>query len=161
MYMLKVSAITLDPAGSRLLTGSFDYEIKFWDFNSMDANHRAFRTLQPFESHQIKSAQYSITGDMILVTAGNAQVGMIDDGDDGGDDGDGDGDDGGGDDDGDGDDGDSNDGDGDDGDDGDSNDGDGDDGDSNDGDGDDGDDGDSNDGDGDDGGDGGDDNGDE
>ena len=40
----------------------------------MDASRRAFRTLQPFECHQIKSIQYSITGDAILVAAGNAQV---------------------------------------------------------------------------------------
>lgn len=40
----------------------------------MDATHRAFRTLQPFECHQIKSAQYSITGDCILLTSGNAKV---------------------------------------------------------------------------------------
>ena len=40
----------------------------------MDASRRAFRTLQPFECHQIKSIQYSITGDVILVASGNAQV---------------------------------------------------------------------------------------
>ena len=40
----------------------------------MDASRRAFRTLQPFECHQIKSIQYSITGDVILIAAGNAQV---------------------------------------------------------------------------------------
>ena len=49
-------------------------QIKFWDFNAMDASRRAFRTLQPFECHQIKSVQYSVTGDTILVAAGNAQV---------------------------------------------------------------------------------------
>lgn len=42
----------------------------------MDASRRAFRTLQPFECHQIKSIQYSITGDAVLVAAGNAQVMM-------------------------------------------------------------------------------------
>ncbi|XP_031554447.1 WD repeat-containing protein 70-like isoform X2 [Actinia tenebrosa] len=73
-----ISAITLEPSGSRLLTGSHDYEIKFWDFNSMDATHRAFRTLQPFECHPIKSAQYSITGDCILLTSGNAQAKVLD-----------------------------------------------------------------------------------
>lgn len=42
----------------------------------MDASRRAFRTLQPFECHQIKSIQYSITGDAVLIAAGNAQVMM-------------------------------------------------------------------------------------
>ena len=49
-------------------------QVKFWDFNSMDSACRAFRTVQPFECHQIRSAQYSITGDCVLVAAGNAQV---------------------------------------------------------------------------------------
>ena len=49
-------------------------QVKFWDFNAMDASRRAFRTLQPFECHQIKSIEYSITGDAVLVAAGNAQV---------------------------------------------------------------------------------------
>ena len=40
----------------------------------MDASRRAFRTLQPFECHQIKSIQYSVTGDAVLIAAGNAQV---------------------------------------------------------------------------------------
>ncbi|KAJ7378457.1 WD repeat-containing protein 70 [Desmophyllum pertusum] len=44
----------------------------------MDASRRAFRTLQPFECHQIKSVQYSITGDVILIAAGNAQAKVID-----------------------------------------------------------------------------------
>jgi len=52
--------------------------VKFWDFNAMDASRRAFRTLQPFECHQIKSIQYSITGDAVLVAAGNAQAKVID-----------------------------------------------------------------------------------
>lgn len=73
-----VSALALDPSGSRLVTGGYDYEVKFWDFNAMDASRRAFRTLQPFECHQIKSIQYSITGDVILVASGNAQAKVID-----------------------------------------------------------------------------------
>ena len=40
----------------------------------MDASRRAFRTLQPFECHQIKSIEYSITGDVVLIAAGNSQV---------------------------------------------------------------------------------------
>ena len=51
--------------------------MKFWDFNSMDSSCRAFRTLQPFECHQIKSIQYSQTGDSVLIAAGNAQVSML------------------------------------------------------------------------------------
>ncbi|XP_074626477.1 WD repeat-containing protein 70-like isoform X2 [Acropora palmata] len=73
-----VSALALDPSGSRLVTGGYDFEVKFWDFNAMDASRRAFRTLQPFECHQIKSIDYSITGDAVLIAAGNAQAKVID-----------------------------------------------------------------------------------
>ena len=54
----------------------FAFQVKFWDFNAMDASRRAFRTLQPFECHQIKSIQYSNTGDAVLIAAGNAQVAL-------------------------------------------------------------------------------------
>ncbi|KAK2557772.1 WD repeat-containing protein 70 [Acropora cervicornis] len=76
--LIPVSALALDPSGSRLVTGGYDFEVKFWDFNAMDASRRAFRTLQPFECHQIKSIDYSITGDAVLIAAGNAQAKVID-----------------------------------------------------------------------------------
>lgn len=73
-----LSALTLDPNGARLATGSYDYDVKLWDFAGMDASLHSFRTLRPCESHQIKSLQYSITGDCILIAGGNAQAKVID-----------------------------------------------------------------------------------
>ncbi|XP_038048587.1 WD repeat-containing protein 70-like [Patiria miniata] len=73
-----VSAISLDPSGSRLVTGGFDYEMKMWDFAAMDSSLHSFRSLQPCSSHQIKTLQYSITGDCILVAAAKAQAKVID-----------------------------------------------------------------------------------
>lgn len=73
-----VSALGLDPSGARLVTGGFDYDVKFWDFAGMDASLHAFRSLQPCECHQIKSLQYSSTGDVILVVAGNSQAKVLD-----------------------------------------------------------------------------------
>ncbi len=69
-----VSAMSLDPSGSRLVTGGVDYDMKMWDFAAMDASLHSFRSLQPCESHQIKTLQYSITGDCILVAAAKAQA---------------------------------------------------------------------------------------
>ncbi|XP_051971961.1 WD repeat-containing protein 70-like [Xyrauchen texanus] len=76
--MKSVSALALDPSGARLITGGFDYDVKFWDFAGMDAALQAFRSLQPCECHQIRSLQYSITGDVILVVAGNSQAKVLD-----------------------------------------------------------------------------------
>ncbi|EMP30277.1 WD repeat-containing protein 70 [Chelonia mydas] len=44
----------------------------------MDASLQAFRSLQPCECHQIKSLQYSSTGDVILVVSGNSQAKVLD-----------------------------------------------------------------------------------
>ncbi|XP_076876885.1 WD repeat-containing protein 70 [Brachyhypopomus gauderio] len=73
-----VSALGLDPSGARLVTGGYDYDVKFWDFAGMDAALHAFRSLQPCECHQIRSLQYSITGDVILVVSGNSQAKVLD-----------------------------------------------------------------------------------
>ncbi|GFT05712.1 WD repeat-containing protein 70 [Nephila pilipes] len=73
-----VSAISLDPNGSRLITGGYDFDVKFWDFTGMDVSLQSFRCLRPCESHQIKNLEYSVTGDTILVVAGNSQAKIFD-----------------------------------------------------------------------------------
>ena len=69
-----VSALGMDPAGARVVTGGYDFDVRFWDFAGMDSSLRSFRTVRPCESHQICSLHYSMTGDSVLVAAGNAQV---------------------------------------------------------------------------------------
>ena len=73
-----VSALSLDPAGARLVSGGFEYDVKFWDFAGMDASLQSFRQLRPCECHQIKLLEYSTTGDNILVISGSAQAKVID-----------------------------------------------------------------------------------
>uniref|UniRef100_A0A7N8Y2L3 WD repeat-containing protein 70 n=1 Tax=Mastacembelus armatus TaxID=205130 RepID=A0A7N8Y2L3_9TELE len=73
-----VSALGLDPSGARLVTGGYDFDVRFWDFAGMDQALQAFRSLQPCECHQIRSLQYSMTGDVILVVSGNAQAKVLD-----------------------------------------------------------------------------------
>lgn len=73
-----VLTLASDPSGARLASGSIDYELCFWDFAGMDTSMRSFRTLQPCESHPIRDLQYSMTGDMVLVVAGNAQAKVLD-----------------------------------------------------------------------------------
>ena len=46
---LQVSALGLDPSGARLVTGGYDYDVRFWDFAGMDQALQAFRSLQPCE----------------------------------------------------------------------------------------------------------------
>ena len=44
---MQVSALGLDPAGARLVTGGYDYDIKFWDFAGMDNSLQSFRSMTP------------------------------------------------------------------------------------------------------------------
>lgn len=73
-----ILALAGDPAGARLVTGSIDYEVSFWDFAGMDSSMRSFRTIQPCENYPIRDLHYSITGDMILVISGNSQAKILD-----------------------------------------------------------------------------------
>nr|CAG4642384.1 EOG090X0364 [Evadne anonyx] len=73
-----VSALSVDPAGARLVTGSVDYDVKLWDFAGMNSSLQSFRTLRPCECHPIFDLQYSITGDTILIISGTAQAKIVD-----------------------------------------------------------------------------------
>ena len=73
-----VSALAIDPSGSRLVSGSIDYEVKFWNFAGMDSNLKNFRSIKPCESHVIRSLEYSSTGDKILVISGSWQAKVLD-----------------------------------------------------------------------------------
>ncbi|KAF9915227.1 hypothetical protein BX616_006633 [Lobosporangium transversale] len=73
-----VSAIALDPAGVRLVTGSYDFNICFWDFAGMDTRFKPFRTMEPCGAHQIHDLKYSPTGDKILIISGEAKARLYD-----------------------------------------------------------------------------------
>ena len=48
-----VTALAMDPAGARLITGGGDYIVKLWDFGGMDSTLRSFRELEPCGGHQV------------------------------------------------------------------------------------------------------------
>ncbi|CAH0546369.1 unnamed protein product [Brassicogethes aeneus] len=73
-----VTALSVDPSGARLASGSVDYDVSFWDFAGMDSNMRSFRTLQPADNHPIRGLHYSSTGDLLLVISGASQAKVID-----------------------------------------------------------------------------------
>ncbi|KAI8069543.1 WD40-repeat-containing domain protein [Gongronella butleri] len=65
-----VSALALDPAGARLLSGGYDYDVKLWDFAGMNQSFRPFRSFQPFGDYQLHDLQYSLSGDSFLAISG-------------------------------------------------------------------------------------------
>lgn len=73
-----ITALSADPSGARLASGSVDYDVSFWDFAGMDSSMRSFRTLQPCDNHPIRCLQYSSTGDLLLVVSGAAQAKVLD-----------------------------------------------------------------------------------
>jgi len=73
-----ITSLAIDPSGSRVISGSADYELKFWDFAGMDPSLRSFRKKKPCESHVLNHLEYSTTGDKILVCAGNSQPKVLD-----------------------------------------------------------------------------------
>jgi len=65
-----VAALAVDPSGARVLTGSYDYTVRMYDFGGMDSRLKAFRELTPFDGHQVRALTWSPTGDMFFVATG-------------------------------------------------------------------------------------------
>ncbi|KAJ7531036.1 hypothetical protein O6H91_14G029800 [Diphasiastrum complanatum] len=73
-----VSALAVDPSGSRVLTGSYDYCVRMYDFQGMDSRLRSFRQIEPSEGHQVRSLSWSPTADRFLAVTGSAQAKIYD-----------------------------------------------------------------------------------
>eukprot|EP00850_Spirogloea_muscicola_P008358 SM000044S16005 [mRNA] locus=s44:514126:517938:+ [translate_table: standard] len=69
-----VSALAIDPTGSRVLTGSYDYTVRMYDFEGMDSKLRSFRQLEPSEGHQVRALSWSPSADLFLAVTGSAQA---------------------------------------------------------------------------------------
>eukprot|EP00038_Savillea_parva_P010730 m.192365 g.192365 ORF g.192365 m.192365 type:complete len:745 (+) comp18623_c0_seq1:220-2454(+) len=73
-----VSAMDLDAAGGRLITGGYDYKVRLWDFATMDARMRSFKQIEPAEGVQVRQLAFSKTGDLALLCTGNAMPKVLD-----------------------------------------------------------------------------------
>lgn len=73
-----VTALAIDPSGTRFATGSLDYEVRFWDFVGMNSSLQSFRSLYPCGNHPIKALAYSSTGDAVLIISGMSQAKVLD-----------------------------------------------------------------------------------
>lgn len=72
-----VSGLALDPAGSRIVSGSHDSLVSFWDFAGMGHAHRPFKVIESFETHQIRSTDFNCTGEVVLISAANWQPKIV------------------------------------------------------------------------------------
>lgn len=73
-----VSGLTIDPSGSRIVSGGHDSQVAFWDFSGMGAIPRPFKILEPFESHQMRSVDFNSTGELLVLAAANWQPKIVD-----------------------------------------------------------------------------------
>ncbi|XP_045594700.1 WD repeat-containing protein 70 [Procambarus clarkii] len=73
-----VSGLSVDPSGTRLVTGGLDYDVRYWDFQGMDQAREAFRSFCPSDGYPVNSVEYSCTGDKVLVVPGSAQAKVYD-----------------------------------------------------------------------------------
>ncbi|KAI0932454.1 hypothetical protein AcW2_001081 [Taiwanofungus camphoratus] len=73
-----VSALTLDPSGARVLSGSHDYDCKLWDFGGMDWRCKPFKTWEPAGTYYIHDLKYSNDGQQFLVVSGTNQAKLYD-----------------------------------------------------------------------------------
>ncbi|KAL1546637.1 WD repeat-containing protein 70-like [Salvia divinorum] len=73
-----VSALAVDHTGSRVLSGSYDYTVRMYDFQGMNSHLQSFRQLEPFEGHQIRGLSWSPTADRFMCVTGSAQAKIYD-----------------------------------------------------------------------------------
>ncbi|XP_042417558.1 WD repeat-containing protein 70-like [Zingiber officinale] len=73
-----ISALAVDHSGSRVLSGSYDYTVRMYDFQGMNSKLQSFRQLEPFEGHQVRSLSWSPTSDRFLCVTGSAQAKIYD-----------------------------------------------------------------------------------
>ncbi|KAM7501520.1 hypothetical protein LguiB_000424 [Lonicera macranthoides] len=73
-----VSALAVDHTGSRVISGSYDYTVRMYDFQGMNARLELFRQLKPSKGHQVRSLSWSPTADRFLCVTGSAQAKIYD-----------------------------------------------------------------------------------
>uniref|UniRef100_A0A7N0V9E8 Transducin/WD40 repeat-like superfamily protein n=1 Tax=Kalanchoe fedtschenkoi TaxID=63787 RepID=A0A7N0V9E8_KALFE len=73
-----VAALAIDHSGSRVLSGSYDYTVRMYDFQGMNSRLQSFRQFEPFEGHQVRALSWSPTADRFLCVTGSAQAKIYD-----------------------------------------------------------------------------------
>lgn len=69
-----VSCISLEASGNRLLTGSLDRTVKFWDFNAMTRSLQPFQTISPLDDASLRKVKFSATGSLVSIVGGSSSA---------------------------------------------------------------------------------------
>ncbi|KAG2434016.1 hypothetical protein HYH02_012476 [Chlamydomonas schloesseri] len=73
-----VVCLDVEHSGTRMVTGSYDYTVRIYDFHGMKSDMRSFRDIEPSEGHPVLSVSWSPSGDAFLVVTGSAQAKIYD-----------------------------------------------------------------------------------
>ncbi|KAF8203283.1 transcription factor [Pholiota molesta] len=73
-----VSALALDPSGARIVSGSYDYDCKLWDFGGMDMRCKPFKSWEPAGTYYIHDLKFSNDGSQFLCLSGTTQAKLFD-----------------------------------------------------------------------------------
>jgi WD40 repeat protein len=56
-----ITSISIERNGLRIATGSWDNDVRLWDFSGMDKSMNSFRILTPIEGHVINNISHNST----------------------------------------------------------------------------------------------------
>jgi len=73
-----VTAMAFDLKASRMITGSVDGSVKFYDFNGMSEAKGAFREIEPIEAHRVQALDFTCSGSIILVICSDSHARLYD-----------------------------------------------------------------------------------
>lgn len=73
-----VTAMSLDPKGSRMVTGGLDGVVRYYDFNGMSEAKEPFRIVEPVDCHMVQSLSFSTTGGVALVVCSDSHARIYD-----------------------------------------------------------------------------------
>ncbi|KAF4675437.1 WD repeat-containing protein 70 [Perkinsus chesapeaki] len=69
-----LTALSMDPKGSRMVTGGTDGVVRFWDLNGINAmDPKPFREFTPQEGYPINCVRFSNSGGQVLVLPADAR----------------------------------------------------------------------------------------
>lgn len=72
-HVKSITALAIDKAASRMVSGGGDFHIRLWDFANMNENFMPFRTLDPKPGQPPRNLMFNMSGSLLLVTGGNAK----------------------------------------------------------------------------------------
>jgi WD40 repeat protein len=72
-----INCIELDKSNSRLVAGSDDHILSFWDLDNMNSSLTPFRTLRPIDGQPIIALSFNSKQDKLLVCGGGCQPKLL------------------------------------------------------------------------------------